>query len=115
MIQAHLILYPIVYNKQYSNYQILSDFPDKYSECYTVISEEKDIETQIYNLFSEYFDLDPGYIKFVQLNSSIKEKKLLIHIYCLVPYLVKLKKGFLIPINLYATHIEPIRKILNII
>ena len=41
------------------------------------ISEEKDIETQIYNLFSEYFDLDPGYIKFVQLNFGAISRNIL--------------------------------------
>lgn len=77
--------------------------------------DDVDIQDQIHLLFKEYFDLDPGFIKFLHLAPKIIEKTLILPVYCLVPYLVKLNKGYLLPVHPYATHISYIRQVLNII
>lgn len=115
MIKAQINLYPIIYNKQYSRYQVLSDHPDHYKECYIVLENKPDIDSQIYNLFHSYFDVDASYIKFIHLAPKIVDDRLILPVYCLVPYLVKLKKGYLLPVHPYATHISYIRQALNII
>lgn len=115
MIKAQINLYPIVYNKQYSHYQVLSDHPDRYQECYSFLVSDISMQDQIYLLFKEYFDLDPGFIKFIHLAPKIIEETLILPVYCLVPYLVKLNKGYLLPVHPYATHISYIRQALNII
>jgi len=115
MIKAQIKLYPIVYNKQYMHYQILSEHPDKYEECYANLNKELSIDNQIYKLFTEYFDLDAAYIKFMHLSPEIIDEKLILPVYCLVPYLVKLHKGYLIPVQPHAIHISHVRKALNVV
>jgi hypothetical protein len=115
MIKTHLVLYAIVYNKHYMRYQILSDHPEEYVECYHQINEAETFEQQINNLFNEYFDLDASYVRFISLQPEIKDHVLKLPVYCLVPYLVKLKKGYLVQAYPNATHIPNVRKILSIV
>lgn len=115
MIKTQINLYPIIYNKQYLHYQVLSDHPDKYVECYTILKDTCSIDHQINTLFEEYFDLDSSYIKFIHLSPSIANKILILPVFCLVPYLVKLKKGHLLSAHTHATHVPYIRQALNII
>lgn len=97
------------------NYQILSDHPEDYVECYQTVNTIKSFEEQVNEIFNFYFDLDASYIRFLTLQPEIKDEILRIPVYCLVPYLTKLKKGYLIPAYPNATHISNVRKILNII
>lgn len=115
MLDIKILLYPIVFNKQFMHYQILSDHPEKYEECYATIKDTISFIDQVSNLFNEYFDIDNNYIKFITLEPEIKDSTLYIPVYCLVPYLVKLKKGYLLPVYQYALHIQNIRKILNVV
>lgn len=96
-------------------YQIVSDDPENYIECYNLINDTQTFEEQINNLFNSYFDLDASYVRFISLQPEIIDNVLRIPVYCLVPYLVKLKKGYLIPAYPNATHISNVRKILNIV
>lgn len=115
MIKTQIILYAIVYNKQYMKYQILSDHPEEYVECYHQINELQTFEEQTNRLFNEYFDLDASYVRFVSLQPEIIDNVLKLPIYCLVPYLVKLKKGYLVQAYPNAIHIPNVRKILSIV
>jgi hypothetical protein len=115
MIKAQIILYPIVYNKNNMKYQILSDTDDTYSECSESLVDDIPFDVQVGILFESYFDLDQSYIRFLTLDPAINEKKLIIPIYCLVPYLTKIKKGFLLPVHPHAIHIPNIRKILSVV
>lgn len=114
MIKAQIVLYAILIDKRIDRLDILSNHPDRFEPCYDWIDTTNDFNSQIINLFSKYFDLDYSYVNFIPLEPFIDDEKLIVPIYCLVPYSIYLKEGYFISPN-YASHIPTIRKLLNII
>lgn len=115
-MQAYICLYLILPNKETLSYDILSEHPDRYQECCAEIKSGLDLNTQIENLYFNYLDLDPQYIKFIHLQPYINEEKLYLPVYCLIPYNShEIKNSYKISCNEHAKFIPNLRKILNII
>ena len=115
MIKAKIILYAITFNKKTSDYDVISDHPETFSECYTIINDDISFYDQLDKLFIDYFDFQIQFVKTIYLEPFIKNSVLNIPIFCLVPYSIELKKGYLISVKQHAIHISSIRKILNLI
>lgn len=103
-------------NRESLDYDILSEHPDRYSECSTELNETQDIEFQIESLYSKYIDLHPDYVRFSNMRPYIENDILKLPFYCLIPYNThEVKNSYRIPCKEHAKFIPNLRKLLNVI
>jgi hypothetical protein len=115
-MQAKIILYILIANKETMSYDIISEHPDRYEECSVDIVSESDLDFQVVSLYSKYLDLDSSYIRFINLRPFIESKILKIPYYCLIPYnSYEFKNSYKIPVQKYVQSVPNLRQILNII
>lgn len=114
MIKAQIALYAILADKRIDKLSILSDHPEKFEECNSIVKNNIHFRSQVIELFSKYFDIDYAYVHFISLDPIITDETLTLPVYCLVPYSVSLKQGYFISPS-YAYNSPVVRKILNII
>jgi hypothetical protein len=114
MIKAQITLYAILIDNRIDRLEILSNHPDRYEPCYAYARTDLDFHSQIYNIFSKYFEMDYSYVNFISIEPFVEDDTLILPVYCLIPYNVTLKEGYFIsPTHAYNS--PAIRKILNII
>lgn len=115
-MKSKIVLYIICLDRQSMSYNLISEHPEKYAECSRYIKPDSDLDNQIINLFNNYLDLSPDYIKFLHLKPYIYNQELVIPFYCLVPYnSYEFKNSYKIPCKQYVETIPDLRKILNTI
>lgn len=115
-MKSKIILFMISFNKISMSYDLLSEHPERYSECSRYINGESSLEDQIKSLFMSYLDLSTEYIKFLHLSPYILDHELILPIYCLIPYnSYEFKNCYKIPCKQYVEAIPDLRKILNVI
>jgi hypothetical protein len=116
-MSCKIVLYIIFLNKETLSYDILSEHPERFEECWAEVNFESSIDDQVADLFSKYCDLSPEYIRFIHLKPEIIINNYIkIPFYCLVPFnSQEIKNSYKISCNEHAKNISNIRQILNII
>lgn len=115
-VKAKLVLYLIILNKRSLSYEIISEHPDRYEECSAIIDSTTDLDTQIDNLYSQYIDLNPEYVRFINLKPYVINNELVVPFYTIIPYnSYEFKNCYRLPCDKYVQIIPDLRKILNII
>jgi len=92
MIKPIVELYCIIFDKEKQKYQVLSE----HSETFIVLSKEitqdtKSIIDILSSLIDKYILVSADYIKFIHLESTISDGKIIIPYFCLIPYNLEIK------------------------
>jgi len=116
MIRAKIVLYLISFNKQTTEYEILSEQPNLYKECGEYIrSNATNIDDEINRIYSKYLDLNYEYLRFISIKPYIRDAEIILPFYSIIPYnSYDIKNSYKISANHYAHSIPDIRQILNI-
>lgn len=115
MIKATLNLYAVLYDKDSSQYKILSENSSYLIPLSCSLNEDSDLTESLAKLFQDHTQMSSEYVRFIHLEPKIENKKLFISYYALVPYNIILTDCYLIPAQEASYDSQILRKILNIV
>lgn len=115
MIKATLNLYAVLYDKDSSKYNILSENSSNLIPLSCSLNEDSDLNKSLSKLFEDHAQMSSEYVRFMHLEPKIENKKLVISYYALVPYNIILTDCYLIPAQEASYDSQMLRKILNIV
>lgn len=115
MIKIQIVLYAVTFDKIHSQYQILSNEENKFTECALELMTDIDYENQLDVLFSKYFDFPKEKVKKINLDPIIENNLLSLPVCYLIPYIDSVREGYFIPAKEHAQYIPSIRKILALL
>jgi hypothetical protein len=114
MIKIRIVLYAVTFDKKHSEYKILSNEENNFAECTLELTNNIDYDYQLDMLFSTYFDFPIHKVKKINLDPVLENNLLSLPVFCLIPYIDSVRKGYLIAAKENAQHIPSVRKIYHI-
>jgi hypothetical protein len=115
MITAILNLYILSFNKQTLDYEILSLDQDRINPLTSLIENQKSLDEIIISLIEKHLEVSSSFINYKLSDADIINDKLVLSYYCLIPFNIRVKECFTLPINDYAIYSKNLKKIVSAI
>ena len=113
MIKAILELYILVLDRESYSYLIVSEHSEKFAAPSVNINAKVEIESLLSLLYIKHTNTTSSYTNFISLNSYIRDEKLIVPYYCIVPYNIETKESYLLRTENHRHDLPIISKILN--